>query len=89
MKIVNVIWNRLRSETPELFKGIRNLSIALAIAAGATISLYGTFSREVKDIIPIEFVKTLGITALVSTFISQLPVKNTEDIEDNKKINNK
>ena len=79
MKMIKLIWKRLTSKTPKFFKYIRNLSIALALSAGATISLYGTWDDKVKDVIPIEFIKTLGITALVTTFIAQLPVEDKKD----------
>ena len=79
MKMIKLIWKRLTSKTPKFFKYIRNLSIALALSAGAAISLYGTWDDKVKDVIPIEFIKTLGITALVTTFIAQLPVEDKKD----------
>lgn len=80
MKIIKLIWKRLTSKTPKFFKYIRNLSIVLALSAGAALSLYGTWDEKVKEIIPIEFIKTLGITALVTTFIAQLPIKDKDKI---------
>ena len=78
MKIIKLIWKRLTSKTPKLFKYIRNLAIALAVSAGAALSLYGTLDEKIKEVIPIEFIKTLGVTALVTTFIAQLPVEDKD-----------
>lgn len=78
MKMIKLIWKRLTSKTPKFFKYIRNLAIALAISAGAALSLYGTWDEKVKEVIPIEFIKTLGVTALVTTFIAQLPVEDKD-----------
>ena len=78
IKILKTIKKRLLSKTPKFFRYIRNLAIALALSAGAALSLYGTWDEKVKEVIPIEFIKTLGVTALVTTFISQLPVEDKE-----------
>jgi len=82
MKIFKTIIKRLKATTPKFFKIIRNLSIAIALAAGSAATLYATFDDKIKETIPIEYVKYIGVAALTATVISQL---TKEDTTKNKK----
>ena len=85
MKLIKTIYKRLRSKTPKFFKVIRNVSIAVAVAAGAATTLYATFDDKIKESIPIEYVKTLGISALTATIVAQL-TKQDGDNDKNDKV---
>ena len=72
LTILKTIIKRLRSKTPKFFKVIRNTSIAIALASGAVTMTYATFDESMKAVIPIEFIKMIGIAALTSTIVAQL-----------------
>lgn len=70
------ILNRLKSETPILFVRIRVICISIGSTATAGYTMTDKLPQTVVDLLP------YGITiGLIGTFISSLPVKNTDDIK--------
>lgn len=72
MKLLKTIQKRLKAKTPKFFKDIRNISLILAASSGAAALVYAGLDPSIKEAIPLDLIKQIGITSVVSTFIAQL-----------------
>ena len=76
MKYIKILIHRVKSKTPKLFRRIRNLCVILAVASAAAVSTYSSLDQDIKQTIPVQYIKVLGITAISAAFLSQLTKEN-------------